>query len=157
MSNKYRMANPNIIYRAVTEDDLTSINHVIEQAVMSWPLAERLKRLSLNVLLYDATDLQHYSGIVAIANDDIIAITMWDEDHTHSLLHGLYVQPAHQALGIGRQLIERVAEAVRQVGGDHLYIKAERVSCSYFEQMGLTRVESTDEAQYPYLYRMDLS
>ena len=150
------MPKSNITYRAATRCDLADINLVIEQAVMGWPLADRLKRLSLKVLVYDATDLQHYSGFVAICNNDIIAVTMWDPDHQHSLLHGLYVNPQYQSQGIGRRLLDRAADEVRRAGNDHLPIKAERVSRSYFERMGLECVKSTDETQYPYLYRMDL-
>lgn len=147
--------HPDIVYRKTNQQDLNAVNQVIKQAVMAWPLSERLKRLSLNVLLYDVSDLQHFAGFVATIDTDIIGVTLWDPDHNNNLLHGLYVTPDYQAIGIGRKLIDLVSEQVALTGGDHLHIKAERISCSYFEQMGFTRVNTTDATQYPYLYRMD--
>ena len=36
-------------------EDLPQLNRVIEQAVMAWPLSERLRRLSLPLLTYRQT------------------------------------------------------------------------------------------------------
>ena len=40
--------------------DLELINQVIDDAVMSWPLSERNKRLSVPVLRYDQQDFRQY-------------------------------------------------------------------------------------------------
>ena len=136
--------------------DLQAINNVIAAAVMSWPLADRVKRLSVNVLAYDETDFNHYDMHVAVINNDIVGVIAWDPSHPDNLLHGIYITPSAQSHGLGQQLLLHVFNLARGLGKESVVIKAERISCSYFEHLGLEKVTSERLNNYPYLYRKDL-
>ena len=138
--------------RTLEVHDLEAINQVITEAAMAWPLPERMKRLALPVLRYDEIDLDHFDAIGAYASDHagqltrLLGIAVWD----HHALHGLYVVPAAQRIGVGRSLLGSVAERARQAGIARLVVKAERVSASYFERQDL--VAAGSESPYPYAY-----
>ena len=146
------MSNNHINYRQAQLQDLDAINLVVENAVMNWPLAERVKRLSLNVLTYDATDFQYFTGYVAVSNDMILGFALWDANSPAALLHGLYVKPKMQSKGIGTQLMDLVIGAAKEHGKSSILVRAERVSCHYFERQGLNKIKDTSDNPYPYLY-----
>ena len=141
--------------RPLGRKDLEAINDVIAEAVLAWPLPERMKRLALPLLRYDEVDLRHFHAIGAYGLDstirpvDLFGVALWDQD----ALHGLYVRPEAQGRGIGRRLLESVAAHARQAGFARLLVKAERVSAGYFQQQGLTAAGS--EADYPYAFYLD--
>ena len=99
--------------RPATADDLAEINHVIDAAVMSWNLPERVKRLSLPSYHYSVTDLDHLAIRVAETGDEIAGVSATEpaeagvgpEDSRTMLLHGLYVFPACSRQGIGITLL----------------------------------------------------
>jgi GNAT superfamily N-acetyltransferase len=141
--------------RPLGTKDLEAINDVIAEAVLAWPLPERMKRLALPLLCYDEVDLLHFHAIGAYGLDrtvrpvDLFGVALWDQD----ALHGLYVRPEAQGRGVGRQLLESVASQARQAGIARLLVKAERVSAGYFQRQGLTVAGS--EAAYPYAFYLD--
>ena len=141
-----------IIIRTADSGDLNAMNEVIKASIMSWPLADRVKRLSLKVLLYDETDLKHYQFIVAETDQQIVAIAAWDPDHPDSLFHGLYVSPDFQSQGLGQRLIASVISAVKALGRKTLVVKAESVSANYFIKQGFHAIPVTDHNDYPYLF-----
>ena len=51
--------------RPATQVDLAAINAVIERAVMTWQLPERVKRLTLPSYRYSAHDLEHLHIVIA--------------------------------------------------------------------------------------------
>lgn len=128
------------------------INDVITEAVMAWPLPERMKRLSLPLLRYDEVDLDHFCIIGAYTLDrtakpvDLFGIAAWDQD----ALHGLYVRPEVQSSGVGRGLLDTVARRAGQAGIKRLLVKAERVSAGYFQRQGLAT--AGPEIPYPYAF-----
>jgi len=138
--------------RPLRHQDLDSINAVITEAVMAWPLPERIKRLSLPLLGYDDVDLDHFEGIGAWASwgpaqdGALCGAALWDNE----VLHGLYVRPQVQGCGIGRTLLDAVRIRARRAGVRRLLIKAERVSASYFRQQGLAAAGA--ESPYPYAF-----
>jgi GNAT superfamily N-acetyltransferase len=143
--------------------DLLQVNKVVEQAVMAWPLSERLRRLSLPLLTYTETDWQYYQFLVMREHGAIVAMTAWDphtalltEHGSAALLHGLYVAPDWQGQGLGWQLLQAVADRARALPVEGLLIKAERVAASYFEQRGLQAVAATTLQDYPYQFWLRL-
>jgi GNAT superfamily N-acetyltransferase len=143
--------------------DLPQINQVVEQAVMAWPLSERLRRLSLPLLIYTEIDYQYYQFLVKRDNTNIVAIAAWDPHtllataHGNAVLfHGLYVAPDSQGQGMGWQLVQAVADRARELPVDGLLIKAERVAVSYFEQRGLLAVAAAGRQDYPYQFWLNL-
>jgi len=147
--------------RAAAEQDLADLNGVIEAAVLGWPLAERVKRLSLPLLRYDAMDLRDYTMLLVTEDEAILGVAAWcqqrDQDSglgDHLLLHGLYVLPSAQGLGIGSLLIDTVLETACADDLRGVLVKAERVSASYFEGAGFVRLAAGDArgADYPYRF-----
>ena len=101
--------------------DLEAINRVIESAVMTWHLPDRVKRLSLPCCRYDSMDLDHFDIVLAKnGRKNIIGIAAWEQADAKELsagsralsLHGIYVPPTHHQQGIGSILFRVVAEAV---------------------------------------------
>ncbi len=91
----------NLLFRKGTAADLPTINRIVSSAVMSWPMAERVKRLSVPVLCYDATDLTQFDVIVCERLGHPIGVALFDLRHDQgaALLHGLYVLPIIQESG----------------------------------------------------------
>jgi len=141
--------------RSLRTKDLKVINEVITEAVLAWPLPERMKRLSMPLLRYDEVDLNHFEAIGAYAIDrvakplDLFGIAIWDAE----VLHGVYVRPAAQRRGVGCRLLETVAVRARQAGSARLLVKAERVSADYFRQQGLAA--AGPETPYPHAFYLD--
>ena len=62
------MKRADITLRTARQADLEAINRVIEAAVMTWDLPERVKRLSLPSYRYTSVDFEHFE--IVVAEDD---------------------------------------------------------------------------------------
>jgi hypothetical protein len=91
--------------RQAHADDLPAINGVIERAIATWQLPERVKRLSLPSYRYHMHDLVHLHLVVAEDDDHVlVGVAAWEPANPRDLpagkngllLHGLYVDPSHQ-------------------------------------------------------------
>ena len=132
------------LYREHIED----INAVISAAVNAWPMAERVRRLSLPLLQYDAEDIRHYNlNGCFVASRALIGVVAWD----NQCVHGLYVQPDYQGQGIGRTLLAVAAQTIRR-DAPPLTLRAQRVSAPFFEHVGLS--PSRDPSDYPYTFML---
>jgi len=131
------------------QDDLDAINRVIEAAIMRWDLPERVKRLSIPSYFYNEQDLQHLEIVVANQDNSIIAVASWEpaenkdtpSNQTGLLLHGLYVHPDYQNIGIGKKLLNAAENATRNKGLNGLLVKAQADAVAYFIKQGMTEVE----------------
>ena len=139
--------------RIGTASALPAINTIIDAAVMAWALPERVKRLALPSYHYHTHDLDFLELIVAIDNDDrIVGVAGYEPTDPvdtlsgrHSLLlHGIYVSPAEQRRGIGRQLLRAVEDAGRQRGFDSLLVKAQTDARAFFIAQGLEKLTIQD-------------
>jgi hypothetical protein len=92
-----------VTLRPAKLQDLDDINRVIEAAVQSWDLPERVKRLSLFSYRYTEVDFDHLEMIVAeIDTLGIIGVAAWEMADAKDapsgkralLLHGIYVVPS---------------------------------------------------------------
>lgn len=145
--------------RSATLADRDRINHVIERAVSTWNLPERVRRLSLPMYRYDEADLEHLNVIVAQTPDrQIIGVAGWEAASTGDapagrtalLLHGLYVAPDWHGRGVGTQLLAAVESAAGAGGEDALVVKAQRDAESFFLCAGFEPLAAGDEARdYP--------
>ena len=132
-----------------TKNDLPTINKIIEAAIMRWDLPERVKRLSIPSYFYNEQDLQHLEIVVAKQDDSVIAVASWEPaENTDTpgnqaglLLHGLYVHPDYQNLGIGKKLLNAAKNAVRNKGLNGLLVKAQADAVAYFIKQGMSEVE----------------
>ena len=145
-----------IYLRPAKITELDAINRVIENAVMSWKLPERVKRLALPLYRYDAMDFKALQVIVAHDGRDIVGVAAWetaDEDETPQkasalLLHGLYVDPAHQRMGIGQQLFRAAESAMHDQKFDGLMVKAQESADGFFLSQGMHRLDPGDPGRH---------
>jgi predicted N-acetyltransferase YhbS len=147
-----------IAIRPADQADLDAINRVIQAAVMTWNLSERVKRLSLPSYRYDSVDLDHLD--IVVAEDDrqgILGIAAWEPVAANALpagsealsLHGIYVDPAHHHRGIGRRLFRAAENAVCERGLGGLLVKAQAGSTGFFTAQGMQRLPvESPQAQY---------
>jgi predicted N-acetyltransferase YhbS len=148
--------------RAAAAADLQAVNAIVTDAVLAWPMAERLKRIALRVLRYDGYDFDDMQVLVAEVGNEPGGVAVWDAHTCYrnkagqrgALLHGLYVRPHMQRAGLGSTLQHHVAAAAAADGFDGLIVKSERVSVDYFERCGYARLaeDDVDGLQYPYLF-----
>lgn len=148
--------------RAATEADLAAINTVVERAVMTWRLPDRVKRLALPGYRYQPHDFEHMRLLVAdSAGLGITGVAALEEavprdlptGHSGLLLHGLYVDPLYHGEGIGGRLLDAALEMVRERRLDGLLVKAQPEAVDFFQAMGMTRLASRDrERDYPHRF-----
>lgn len=127
--------------RPATSSDLEAINQVIQSAVMTWELPERVKRLSIPSYLYKPLDLDHMEIIVAEnINKQIIGTAAWEQapardvpaDNKGLLLHGIFVSPDQQHRGTGSLLFAHVEQLARHQQLDGLLVKAQTNAVGFF-------------------------
>lgn len=148
--------------RPATVDDLPAANAIVERAVMTWQLAERVKRLSLPSYRYHAHDFLHMHGLVAEdAQGVLVGVAVLDEADTRDapagqrglLLHGLYVDPARHRSGIGSRLLDDAIDAAHAGGYDGLLVKAQADANNFFAARGLAKLPVTDALRdYPHRF-----
>ena len=147
--------------RPVTKADLDAINKVIEAAIMSWNLPERVKHLSLSSYRYTSLDFDHLDIVVAEdANNNIIGVAAWEVadpkdtplSQSAILLHGIYVTPTHHRKGIGHQLFLIAEQTVRKGKFQGLLVKAQKNADGFFLSQGMKRLP-VEDAEYHYANR----
>lgn len=141
-------------YRIAGIEDLEAINDVIEAAVMNWPMADRVKRLSLPSLKYNETDLAHMIFIVGEVRYEIVGVAVWDpfRDDNLALLHGLYVLPELQGQGIGKDLVSHVLSGAAERRLDAVIVRAERVAVEFFRAQQFQQIETAPGSEYPWQF-----
>jgi predicted N-acetyltransferase YhbS len=144
-----------VTLRPAQLQDLDDINRVIEAAVQSWDLPERVKRLSLFSYRYTEVDFDHLEMIVAeIDTQGIIGVAAWEMADAKDapsgkralLLHGIYVVPSMHDQGIGRQLFHSAENAVRRYQVPGLLVKAQAGANGFFLAMGMQPLANGDSA-----------
>lgn len=156
----------NIKLRQGTADDLEAVNALIEAAIITWDLPDRVKRLSLPSYCYRAHDLEHLVLVIAeSATGDMMGIATWEPAETEDmpenqaglLLHGIYVHPVQHHKGIGGRLLDAVLQAGREEDGyDGLLVKANKDAQGFFAAKGLQPLPVEHPGRdYPYRYWFD--
>ena len=144
-----------IIVRPAQLADLDDINRVIEAAVMSWDLAERVKRLSLFSYRYTEVDFDHLEMVVADhETQGVIGVAAWetaeDKDAPPGkaalLLHGIYVTPSMHGQGLGQRLFRFAENAVQQHQVQGLLVKAQAGANGFFVAQGMQRLADEDSS-----------
>lgn len=150
------------IIRKGSLEDLDQINQVLEQAVMSWDLPERVKRLAIPSYRYHAYDMNSMSFYLAenasgqvsgVAALEAITSSEDQENSPSMLLHGLYVLPEYHHRGIGRQLLSVVEEHAQREGFCSLMVKAQPEAKAFFSRNGYKEL-AVEDARKDYQYRL---
>ena len=148
--------------RLATSDDLPAVNALIERAVDTWALSERVKRLAKPTYRYDGIDLRFEELLIAASATVPLGVAAWSgtEPDTSlvrtALLHGLFVEPAHHGERIGAALFRLVRQRAAQAGFQSLVARVQRDAEGFFDRQGMTLWGSPTGAVYPHRYRMDL-
>ena len=150
------MQNRKIHIRPADISELDAINQVIESAVMSWELPERVKRLSLPSYRYDAMDFRALEVVVALRDMEIAGVAAWESADPKEapvggpalLLHGIYVDPAHHRQGIGRLLFREAERTVHAQGYAGLLVKAQESANGFFLSLGMHLLNAEDPERH---------
>lgn len=147
-------ARTKVSLRAAKADDLMFINGIIETAVMSWELPERVKRLSLPNYRYAADHFDTLSLHLALEKEtgDVLGVMACGApaeedvpaDRTALLLHGIYVDPVNHREGIGKKLVAHAVKAARKADVEGVLVKAQPDALGFFESVGFERLPVTD-------------
>ena len=139
-----------------TPADLPALNALIERAIGSWTVSERVKRAALPSYRYEALDLADMRFFTMRAEggglEALAVLSPLDGDPGALLLHGLYVEPARHRQGLGRRLLAAAEDAARQAGAARLTVRAQRDAAPFFAAAGF----ETADGPYPYLLRKGL-
>ena len=142
-----------IILRKATATDLAVINTIIDAAIMTWDLPERVKRLSLLSYHYEQHDLETLDIVVAENTEHhIVGVAAWEpvgptdalEGYSTMLLHGIYVAPEQQHKGIGTQLLRAAEQAALDKNYSALMVKAQASAAGFFLAQGMLSLEVVD-------------
>ena len=153
--------------RPASDADLGVVNAVIERAVMTWKLPERVKRLAMPNYFYTGHDLKYQQVVVAENSaNGVVGVAAWEpaakrdcpQGHRGLLLHGIYVSPDQQRHGIGARLLSVVSMAARAQGCDGVLVKAQADAEGFFASQGLEKLPVLQpDRDYPHRYWLDLT
>jgi GNAT superfamily N-acetyltransferase len=153
--------------RLAVGDDLGAANAVIERAVMTWKLPERVKRLAMPSYRYAGYDLKFLHIVVAEDSaTGIVGVAAWEPAAVHDgprgcrglQLHGIYVDPDQQRRGVGACLLSAARTAAREEGYDGLLVKAQADATGFFERQGLCKLPLLHpDRDYPHRYWLDVT
>ena len=148
--------------RAAVTADLDAINHCIADAIDTWDLPARVKRLSLPLYRYHDTDLDHLQlivaetasvGIVGVAASETAIPRDAPQGRYALLLHGIYIATSHQRRGLGSYLLKSVEETANLLHRDGILVRAQSGAAGFFARQGYEKLTVTDpERDYPYRY-----
>ncbi len=154
------MDAPTLQLRPARAGDLEAVNAVIERAVMTWDLPDRVKRLSLPLYRYDAHDLENLQAVLfESAGQRVVAVGTWEpaeaddlpDGRSGLLLHGLYVDPELDGNGLGSRLLQAAEDTARACGVDGVLVRAQRDAEGFFLSRGFERLPVSDVDQdYPH-------
>ena len=158
-----RGKNPDgISLRPAEQPDLIRINAIIEAAMDSWRLPERVKRLSLPIYQYRGQDFQHQALFVAeIGAATIAGVAALEAADAAdcpgcrdaALLHGIYVDPKQHGRGIGTRLLGHAQAFASSNGYRGMLVKANPEATPFFDARGFDRLAIDDPSRdYPYRY-----
>ena len=136
---------PTLLVRHAGLDDLSTVNAIVDGAIDTWQLPERVRRLSAPSLRYGRVDLSHMEillaedetgqavGAAALEHADAVDTP---EACSALLLHGLYVTPARQRRGVGASMVCHVMGIARARGVEGVSTRVWRESEAFFVALG---------------------
>jgi GNAT superfamily N-acetyltransferase len=153
--------------RLAIDADLGTVNAVIQRAVMTWKLPERVKRLAMPSYCYAGYDLKYLHIVVAEDSGiGIVGVAAWEPAAVHDCpqgcrglqLHGIYVDPNQQQRGVGARLLSAAGTAAREEGYDGLLVKVQADAEGFFGKQGLQKFHLLHpDRDYPHRFWLDLT
>jgi len=144
--------------RQAQAEDIEALNGVIERAIMTWKLPERVKRLSLSIYRYQPHDLEHLHIVLAEdAAHGVVGVAAWELANPVTYRQastGFYCMGSMSiripASRCGTKLLDATLHAARELGMDGLLVKAQADANGFFAARGLERLPVLDPARdYP--------
>lgn len=142
--------------------DLEAVNELIEVAMDTWDLSDRVKRISLPLYRYQAHDLEHLQVVVAETVDSrLVGVAAVEQpvSGTHdtgcctAMLHGIYVAADDHRKGIGSLLLASIEKLASRENVDGLLVKARPEASSFFRARGFAALPVDNHSRdYPYRY-----
>jgi N-acetylglutamate synthase-like GNAT family acetyltransferase len=133
-------------------EDLDQMNRVVEHAVMSWQLPDRVKRLAIPSYRYHDYDMSNMTFFLAEdASNQVRGLAALEQiiapgasDARAMLLHGLYVDPECHGQGVGKQLLACAEIFAHDQGFTGMLVKAQPEAASFFVKKGYEELEVED-------------
>lgn len=150
---------PDFSIRGGRAADLPAINVLIERAVSTWHVADRVKRLALPVYRYDTVDLDFLDLLVAACDRGIVGIAAWGDaaavdrppdGSSAACLHGLFIDPLYGRRGIGGRLLRAAEAHARDADFETMVVRAQRDADTFFASHGF-HLNERDGPGYPHL------
>lgn len=142
--------------RPASVKDQQAINQVIEAAVMTWDIPDRVKRLSLNSYRYTETDFKFLNFIVAEnPQHQLVGIAAWEPAEAADipgkdkalLLHDIYVKPENHQKGIGSKLFQAIENIAKDNKFTAILVKAKTGADAFFIKNGMSKLVVEDETR----------
>lgn len=148
------MARQALILRPVRATDLDALNGLVERAVGTWDLPERVKRLAMPTYRYTTDDLQALCLVGAWREHRLLGVVAWEVDPERGLLglHGLYVDPHWWHQGVGSTLLTHAERAAREQGLRQIQVKAQAGARDFFQRHGFEPVPDPQARDYAHLF-----
>lgn len=147
------------VHRAELQE-LDAINRLIERAVATWNLPERVKRLALPTYRYTPLDLQALTILAGYRGATLVGVAAWESTESETppglALHGLYVDPHWWGRGIGTALLARVEQSAREQGFTRLIVKAQPGATGFFLRHGFQAATNADASGYAHMLSKSL-
>ena len=149
-----RSVRSGVAIRRARPRDTSAINFVVESAIDSWPISERVKRLARPLYQYDNVDLHHYDLLVADQSDHaIVGVASWSagkpSPDSTACLQGLFVDAAWHRRGVGVALLEAVVGQAGVRGSGRLALRATRSAENFFLYHGFRPDADEPALLYP--------
>ncbi|TNF36725.1 MAG: GNAT family N-acetyltransferase [Gammaproteobacteria bacterium] len=150
------MKSSSLTLRQASVSDLHEINRIIEAAIMTWPLPDRVKRLSLPSYKYSELDLKYLTIMVAETTEgEMAGVAAWQladskdlpKNKTALLLHGIYVDPSMHRQGIGTRLFKAAEDAADELQLNGLLVKAKVGSEEFYKVHGMKKLTVENEGR----------
>ena len=162
IGDRSRPGTDTIRLREAEQRDLEQINDLVAAAIGTWPMPERVKRLSLSLYRYHELDLGHMlimlaeygdTGLAGIASIEAADASDCPLGLNAALLHGLYVDPLIHRNGVGTRLLQHMQTIASTRGFDGLLVKAYSETASFFEASAFEKLPTENPSRdYPYRY-----
>jgi N-acetylglutamate synthase-like GNAT family acetyltransferase len=137
-----------VLRKAVVED-LNSINRVIELCLANRPVSDRIKKITLPLLLYEPIDFNYMT--VCVTGEPVIGVMGLQKIDEGMLLHSIYVDPYKSNKGVGSELFRQAYQLAKMNNQSRLIVKAFFESRDFFKKLGFT---PSDILDYPHTLEM---